>query len=82
MNVTLVTQHYHIRWSSSKLDWQAFHTEEDTKADAERLKGPDEKYVIEAQSDGDCPSLQRDSTEKSLSVSLPISSFERTRFRN
>ena len=47
--------HYHIRWASSKLDWQAFQTEEEAKADAERLKGPDEKYVIEAHEDGDCP---------------------------
>lgn len=45
--------HYHIRWAGGKLDWQAFQTEEEAKADAERLKGPDEKYVIEAQ-DGAC----------------------------
>lgn len=46
--------HYHIRWVNSNLDWQAFQTEDHAKEEAERLKHPNEQYVIEAH-DGDCP---------------------------
>jgi predicted metal-binding protein len=45
--------HYHIRWGDSKLDWEAFQTEEEAKASAEQLKRPGETYAIE-QRDGDC----------------------------
>jgi hypothetical protein len=45
--------HYHIRWADSKLDWEAFVTEDEARAQAERLKRPGESYVIE-QTDGDC----------------------------
>lgn len=45
--------HYHILWSNSKLDWEAFHTEEEAKAAAERLKRTGENYVVE-KLDGDC----------------------------
>ena len=45
--------HYHIRWDNSKVDWEAFQTEEEAKAAAERLKRTDENYVIE-KLNGDC----------------------------
>jgi GAF domain-containing protein len=46
--------HYHIRWSNSKLDWEAFRTTEEAQAQAEQLVRLGESYVIE-QVDGDCP---------------------------
>jgi hypothetical protein len=46
--------HYHIRWSNSKLDWEAFPTSEEAQASAEQLLMRGESYVIE-QVDGDCP---------------------------
>jgi GAF domain-containing protein len=46
--------HYHIRWSNSKLDWEAFRTSEEAQAQAEQLLRLGESYVIE-QVDGDCP---------------------------
>ena len=49
--------HYHIRWADSKLDWQTFQTVEEAHTEAERLKRPDEKYVIEER-DGDCERCQ------------------------
>lgn len=42
--------HYHIQWihwGNSKLDWEGFKTEEEAKAEAERLKRPDETYAIQ-----------------------------------
>jgi len=39
--------HYHIRWGNSKVDWEAFQTEEQAKASAEKLKGPDETYTVD-----------------------------------
>jgi hypothetical protein len=50
---SLTMIHYHIRWADSKLDWEAFQTEEVAKAAAEELKRPGEGYAIE-KSDGDC----------------------------
>jgi hypothetical protein len=50
--------HYHIRWANSKLDWEAFQTEEEAKALAEFIKRPGEHYTIE-QLDGDCQSCER-----------------------
>jgi len=47
-------KHYHIRWSNSHLDWQAFQTKEEAREDAERLKLPGESYSIVEQ-DGACP---------------------------
>jgi hypothetical protein len=46
--------HYHIQWKDSKLDWQAFETQEEAEREAERLKRPGEKYSIVEQ-DGACP---------------------------
>jgi hypothetical protein len=45
--------HFHVRWDNSKVDWEAFQTEEQAKAQGERLKRPGENYVIEER-DGDC----------------------------
>ena len=45
--------HYHIRWADSKIDWQAFQTEDEAVAEAERLKRLDESYNIEER-DGNC----------------------------
>jgi len=39
--------HYHIRWSSSKIDWQAFDTEQEAQIEAQRLKRPEETYTID-----------------------------------
>jgi len=46
--------HFHIRWSNSKLDWEAFHSQEDAAAQAKELVLQGETYVIE-QFDGTCP---------------------------
>lgn len=45
--------HYHIRWSDSKIDWQVFQTKDEAVAEAERLKLPEENYEIEER-DGNC----------------------------
>lgn len=50
--------HYHIRWASSKIDWQAFQTQDEAVAEAERLKRLDENYNIEER-DGNCESCLR-----------------------
>jgi hypothetical protein len=39
--------HFHIRWSNSTVDWEAFGTEEEARTEAERLKLPNESYTIE-----------------------------------
>jgi hypothetical protein len=56
--------HYHIHWSNSmlhveafatpELDWEAFPTPEEAKAQAEQLVKPGESYVI-VEVDGGCP---------------------------
>jgi len=46
--------HYHIRWSSSKLDWEAFRTRQEAETEAKQLVRPGESYTIE-QLDGNCP---------------------------
>jgi len=46
--------HYHIRWSDSKLDWEAFSTQQEAETQAKQLVLPNEKYTIE-QFDGNCP---------------------------
>lgn len=46
--------HYHIRWSASKLDWEAFGTQQEAETAAKQLVRPGENYTIE-QFDGDCP---------------------------
>jgi PAS domain S-box-containing protein len=50
--------HYHIRWGSSKLDWETFQTAEDAKAAAEQLVRTGETYTIH-ESDGDCPACAK-----------------------
>ena len=45
--------HYHIRWTNSELDWEAFPTRDEAETEAERLKRLDESYTIE-ELDGDC----------------------------
>lgn len=49
-----LVNHYHIRWSSSKLDWQIFNTQEEAEAAAKELVLPNERYTI-VQFDGDYP---------------------------
>ena len=46
--------HFHIRWSDSKLDWEAFQTREEATARAKELVRRGETYVIE-EVDGTCP---------------------------
>ena len=43
--------HYHMRWSNSTLDWEAFSTSEEAEAHAKQLVRLGESYV---QADGDC----------------------------
>lgn len=38
--------HYHICWSNSKLDWQAFTNKQEAKESAEKLVLPGETYAI------------------------------------
>lgn len=40
--------HYHIRWSGSSLDWQAFDSFKEAEAAAKQLVRGDEIYTIEA----------------------------------
>ncbi len=46
--------HYHIRWSESKLDWEAFSTHTEAEKRAKELVRDDEDFTIE-QFDGNCP---------------------------
>ena len=46
--------HFHIRWSSSVLDWQAFSSTAEATASAERLVRPGETYAIEECETGKC----------------------------
>jgi hypothetical protein len=46
--------HFHIRWSDSKLDWQAFSTQQEAETEAKQLMRPSEKYTVE-EFDGNCP---------------------------
>ena len=47
-------EHYHIRWSNAKLDWEAFETQTDAEQSAKQLARPHENYTIERY-DGGCP---------------------------
>jgi hypothetical protein len=47
-------QHFHIRWSGEKLDWEAFRTQEEAERQAKELMLPGEKFTVE-QFDGECP---------------------------
>ena len=46
--------HYHIRWSTSKLDWEVFNTRGEAENSAKQLVLPNERYSIE-QFDNNCP---------------------------
>jgi hypothetical protein len=46
-------RHYHIRWSNSTLDWEAFPTSEEAEAQAQQLVRLGESYIIEP-AGGDC----------------------------
>lgn len=46
--------HFHIRWSDSKLDWEAFQTREEATESAKELVLPGETYIVE-EFDGSCP---------------------------
>ena len=39
--------HYHIRWSNSKVDWQAFRSPAEANASARQLARQDEAYAVE-----------------------------------
>ena len=45
--------HYHIRWSNSKLDWQAFRSPEEANASAGQLARQGESYAVE-KFEGEC----------------------------
>jgi hypothetical protein len=47
-------QHFHIRWSGAKLDWEAFRTQTEAEHQAKELKLPGEEFTVE-EFDGDCP---------------------------
>ena len=46
--------HYHIRWSETKVDWEAFSTRAEAEALARDLARVDEEFTIE-EFDGNCP---------------------------
>ena len=46
--------HYHIRCSESKLDWEAFRTQQEAETEARQFVRPGESYTIE-NFDGNCP---------------------------
>jgi hypothetical protein len=46
--------HYHIRWSTSKLDWEVFNTRDEAETAAKQLVLPNERHNIQ-QFDGNCP---------------------------
>jgi hypothetical protein len=50
----VTVQHFHIRWSGAKLDWEVFPTPEEAERQAHELKLPGETFTIE-QFDGNCP---------------------------
>ena len=50
--------HFHIRWSSATVDWDAFKSEQEAMAAAEHLALPGETYAVE-QFDGDCAQCSR-----------------------
>jgi GAF domain-containing protein len=52
--INVAMPHYHIRWSNSKLDWEAFPSPAEAQAQAQQLVRRGESYVIE-QVNGDCP---------------------------
>jgi len=47
-------QHFHIRWSGAKLDWEPFPTQEKAERQAKELVRPGETFTVE-QFNGDCP---------------------------
>jgi hypothetical protein len=47
--------HYHIRWSSGKLDWERYSTRAEADAGARQLMLTDKTYVVEEFSDTGCP---------------------------
>jgi hypothetical protein len=47
--------HYHIRWSSGKLDWERFSTRVEAEANAKQLVRLGETYTVEEFSDTSCP---------------------------
>lgn len=46
--------HYHIRWQGSKLDWEAFQTQEAAQTQAAAMALPNETFAVE-EFDGNCP---------------------------
>jgi hypothetical protein len=47
--------HFHIRWSSGKLDWERYGTRAEADAGARQLMLTDKTYVVEEFSDTGCP---------------------------
>lgn len=46
--------HYHIHWSSSKVDWERFSTREEAEETAGQLARPGETFTIESVDDKRC----------------------------
>ena len=53
MESRVAVVHYHIHWSNSTFDWQAFRTLEGARIEAERLVVPGETFTID-QFDDNC----------------------------
>jgi hypothetical protein len=47
--------HYHIRWSSGKLDWERYATRVEAEAGARKLMRQEQTYVVEEFSNTGCP---------------------------
>jgi hypothetical protein len=59
--------HYHIRWSSSKIDWQVFNTEQEAQIQAANLVRPGETYTIDKFGE-ECPQCRTGLISKRRSV--------------
>jgi len=47
--------HYHVRWSSGKLDWERFNTRAEAEEGARRLIRQEGTYTVEEFSNTGCP---------------------------
>jgi hypothetical protein len=47
-------RHYHIRWSSRKLDWESYNSQVEAESGAKKLMQYEETYTIEEHGES-CP---------------------------
>jgi hypothetical protein len=61
--------HFHICWSESRLDWEAFQTKQEAITQAKELKRPGETYLIQ-QFDDNCSRCNQLRDDPSSSLHL------------